>query len=86
MAHLVLQLGPVYHKHLHVEDTPLDVRKAGVGREGLARVVRGGDGVFLVTNNHLRFLGGLSLEILPAMSLQPSSNWDWNSVMRILSL
>ena len=53
-----------------------DVQVAGVGREGLARVVRGGDGVFLVTNNHLRLLGGLGLEILPATSLQPSSHDD----------
>ena len=63
-----------------------DVQVVVVGRDGLAREVRGGDRVFLVTNNHLRLLGGLGLEILPAMSLQPSSNWDWNSVMRILSL
>ena len=48
----------------------------GVGREGLARVVRGGDWVFLVTNNDLRLFGGLGLEILPATSLQPSSHDD----------
>ena len=53
-----------------------DVQVAGVGREGLARVVRGGDGVFLVTNNDLRLLGGLGLVILPATSLQPSSHDD----------
>ena len=62
-----------------------DVQVAGVGREGLARVVRGGDGVFLVTNNHLRLLGGLGLglEILPAMSLQPSSHDDQVSFCHI---
>ena len=39
-----------------------DVQVAGVGREGLARVVRGGDGVFLVTNNHLRLLVAWALK------------------------
>ena len=56
--------------------TPLYVQVSGVGREGLARVVRGGDWVFLVTNNDLRLFGGLGLEILPATSLQPSSHDD----------
>mgnify|MGYP001297030115 CR=1 FL=1 len=60
-----------------------DVQVAGVGREGLARVVRGGDGLFLVTNNHLRLLGGLGLEILPATSLQPSSHDDQVSFCHI---
>ena len=60
-----------------------DVQVAGVGRDGLARVVRGGDGVFLVTNNHLRLLGGLGLEILPATSLQPSSHDDQVSFCQI---
>ena len=60
-----------------------DVQVAGVGRDGLARVVRGGDWVFLVTNNHLRLLGGLGLEILPATSLQPSSHDDQVSFCHI---
>ena len=56
--------------------TPLYVQVAGVGSEGLARVVRGEDGVCLVTNNDLRLLGGLGLVIPPATSLQPSSHDD----------
>ena len=56
--------------------TPLYVQVAGVGSEELARVVRGEDGVCLVTNNDLRLLGGLGLEILPATSLQHRSHDD----------